>query len=97
MGLRQRLLEKGLTGFEIRVLEETCRIPRGRTRGYGEIAGRIGSPGAARAVGNALAKNPFPAEIPCHRVVAKKGIGSYSGKGGKRKKRELLKREGALV
>ncbi|MCX6777587.1 MAG: MGMT family protein [Candidatus Micrarchaeota archaeon] len=97
MGMRERLRSKGLSDFDIRVLEETGRIARGRTRTYGEIAKRIGSHGAARAVGNALAKNPFPEKIPCHRVVAKNGIGGYSGKGGIKKKRELLAKEGALV
>lgn len=55
--------------FTRKVLEETRRIPKGKVATYGRIAERIGSPGAARAVGNALAYNPLPLIVPCHRVV----------------------------
>ena len=52
-------------------------IPRGKTMTYGEVAARAGKPGAARAVGRAMATNPFAILVPCHRVVAKKGLGGY--------------------
>ncbi|MFA6036155.1 MAG: MGMT family protein [Candidatus Micrarchaeia archaeon] len=88
---------KGLTDFERAVLRETAKIPKGKTRTYAEIARAIGMPNAARAVGNALAKNPLPVEIPCHRVVASSGLGGYSGKGGIAGKRRLLLAEGASL
>lgn len=65
--------------FGARVLAATDRIPFGGTLTYGEIAREAGSPGAARAVGNALAANPLPIVIPCHRVVAASGIGGFTG------------------
>lgn len=84
------------TAFERAVLEEVARIPRGEVRTYAEVARALGRPGAARAVGNALAKNPVPFLIPCHRVVRADGsIGHYSG-GGPAVKRRLLVAEGAL-
>ncbi|MCR4402609.1 MAG: methylated-DNA--[protein]-cysteine S-methyltransferase [Firmicutes bacterium] len=61
------------SGFVRRVLEETRRIPYGATASYGEVAAAIGRPRAARAVGRALALNPLPIVIPCHRVVGKNG------------------------
>jgi len=64
--------------FTQKVLIETRKIKYGETITYSELAEKIGSR-AARAVGNALGKNPIPIIIPCHRVVAKKGIGGYSG------------------
>ncbi len=88
------------TPFARRVLlGATCAIPFGKVRTYGEIARAVGSPAAARAVGGALASNPVPIVVPCHRVVAAGGLGGYSGgaKGaGLRWKRELLALEGAL-
>jgi methylated-DNA-[protein]-cysteine S-methyltransferase len=66
-----------LSPFEQKVLEETKKIKYGRTITYSQLAEKIGCRGA-RAVGNALGKNPIPIIIPCHRVVAKKGIGGYS-------------------
>jgi len=59
----------GMTPFHAKVLEETSMIPWGRTLSYGEIALRLGSRGLSRAVGSALAANPVPIVIPCHRVV----------------------------
>jgi len=88
---------EGLTDFERAVLRETAKIPKGKTRTYSEIAAAIGRPHAARAVGNALAKNPLPVEIPCHRVVAGTGIGGYSGRGGIAGKKKLLLAEGVRV
>lgn len=66
-----------LSPFEQKVLAETRNIKYGKTITYSELAEKIGSR-AVRAVGNALGKNPIPIIIPCHRVVAKKGIGGYS-------------------
>ncbi len=77
-----------LTAFEQAVLTETRKIPYGTTITYSELADRIGNSGGARAVGQALSKNPYPIVIPCHRVVARLGIGGYSG-GVKLKKRLL--------
>lgn len=86
------------------VLTEVQRIPLGRTAGYGEIARRIGRPGAARAVGGAVGRNPITLLIPCHRVIAGDGtLGGYGGDGwGGREerlaiKRSLLLREGVTV
>ncbi|HXF35773.1 MAG TPA: methylated-DNA--[protein]-cysteine S-methyltransferase [Actinomycetota bacterium] len=82
-------------GFQRRVLERTARIPYGRVRTYGELAAAIGSPGAARAVGNALGANPVPIVVPCHRVVRAGGeVGGYGG--GPERKEWLLRLEGAL-
>lgn len=70
-------------------------IPVGKTRTYGEIARIIGHPGASRAVGSALARNPFAPAVPCHRVIRKDGkLGGYSGPGGLKRKCDLLRREG---
>lgn len=66
-----------LSFFEQKVLTQARKIKYGKTITYSELAEKIGS-GAFRAVGNALSKNPIPVIIPCHRVVAKKGIGGYS-------------------
>ena len=66
-----------LSPFEQKVLGETKKIKYGRTITYSELAEKIGCRGP-RAVGNALGKNPIPIIIPCHRVVAKKGVGGYS-------------------
>lgn len=84
----------GVPEFQRAVLEAVASIPPGQTLTYGQIARKIGKPKAARAVGAALAKNPFPLVIPCHRVVAADGIGGYSG--GSDLKRRLLDLEGDL-
>ena len=81
----------GLTDFEREVLCETRKIHYGSIVTYSELAARIGKPNAARAVGNALKKNPLPIVIPCHRVVSKGGIGGYAF--GVEAKRCLLKLE----
>ncbi|MDI3539349.1 MAG: methylated-DNA-[protein]-cysteine S-methyltransferase [Methanolobus sp.] len=69
----------GLTEFQQEVLTEVRKIPYGQTVTYAELACRIGKVGAARAVGSALAKNPYPIIIPCHRVVSASGIGGFCG------------------
>lgn len=74
---------------------ECSKIPPGKTKTYSEIARAVGSPRAARAVGRALAANPFAPAIPCHRVIRADGkTGGYSARGGMRKKIALLKKEG---
>lgn len=84
------------TPFQRRVWEELRTIPRGSTVTYGELASRIGRPGAARAVGAAVARNPVSIVVPCHRVVG--GDGSLTGyAGGVERKRAILEIEGALV
>jgi methylated-DNA-[protein]-cysteine S-methyltransferase len=85
-----------LPEFERRVLDETRAIPSGETRTYGEIARRIGAPGAARAVGRALGRNPVPIIIPCHRILAAAGkSGGFSAPGGASTKLRLLQLERA--
>lgn len=85
----------GLTPFSRAVLDATAQVPFGQTRTYGEIAAQIGSPGASRAVGNALNKNPIPLIVPCHRILPTgKGIGKYAG--GVEAKERLLSLEGSL-
>ena len=78
------------TPFTRRVYEVVRRIPRGKTRTYGDVAEAAGKPGAARAVGNVMSQNPVCLFIPCHRVVASTGIGGWGGNGGIRQKRFLL-------
>lgn len=86
----------GLPEFDRCVLEATRRIPRGTTRTYGEIAAEVGDPGAARAVGQALGRNPFPVIVPCHRVLAAAGRpGGFSAHGGVATKLRILAIEGA--
>jgi methylated-DNA-[protein]-cysteine S-methyltransferase len=73
-------------------------VPFGRTTTYGELAEQAGHPGAARAVGVAMARNPWPIVVPCHRVLAKHGmLGGFSAPGGVLTKRRLLELEGAKV
>jgi methylated-DNA-[protein]-cysteine S-methyltransferase len=85
------------TDFESRVYEAVAKIPRGRVSTYGAIASEIVS-GSARAVGQALRKNPFAPEVPCHRVVRSDGsLGGFFGKSSAdalAKKRQLLESEG---
>ncbi|MCB4756676.1 MAG: MGMT family protein [Elusimicrobia bacterium] len=86
------------TSFQLKVWRACLDIPKGQVRSYGWIAKRIGHPGAARAVGSALAKNPFAPRVPCHRVIRKNGqLGRYSGPGGIKTKRHLLIMEGVRL
>jgi len=81
-------------GFKEKVIKIVKKIPRGKVLTYKEVAEKAGKPRAWRAVGNILAKNKNPT-IPCHRVIRSDGeIGGYNK--GRRKKRELLKKEGYL-
>jgi methylated-DNA-[protein]-cysteine S-methyltransferase len=84
------------TDFEDHVYSAARRIPRGEVRTYGEIAQEIGDPGAARAVGAALGRNPVPIIIPCHRVLGSAGkSGGFSAPGGTDTKFRMLEIEGA--
>ena len=81
------------TEFEEKVYRSVKRIPKGEVRSYGWVARQIGIPGAGRAVGNALNKNPYAPEVPCHRVIRSDGtLGGFAS--GLKKKRELLLSEG---
>jgi methylated-DNA-[protein]-cysteine S-methyltransferase len=85
----------GLPAFHRRVYEVARAIPRGRTLTYGEVARQMGEPRAARAVGQALGRNPFPVVVPCHRVVAAGGrLGGFSAHGGTSTKERMLAIEG---
>jgi methylated-DNA-[protein]-cysteine S-methyltransferase len=82
--------------FDRRVYEVARTIPPGATLSYGEIAARLGEPREARAVGQALGRNPFPIIVPCHRVLAAGGkLGGFSARGGTATKLRLLSLEGA--
>ncbi len=80
------------TDFQKRIYAVVRSIPRGETMTYGQVAELAGSPGAARAVGRAMAANPFAILIPCHRVLAKDGPGGYAY--GRDVKERLLRLEG---
>ena len=83
------------TKFQLKVWAYLSKIPRGRVKTYSQVAKAIGKPLAVRAVANAIGKNPYPPKIPCHRVIRSDGsLGGYSGKGGVKTKRILLKKEG---
>jgi methylated-DNA-[protein]-cysteine S-methyltransferase len=85
----------GGTAFQRAVWRAMLEIPRGETRSYGWLAERIGRPGAARAVGQAVGANPLPLLVPCHRVIASDGgLGGFGG--GLAMKEALLRHEGAL-
>ncbi len=87
---------EGLTPFEQKVLFLLRQIPRGEVRPYFWLAREAGNPRAVRAVGTALARNPVPFLLPCHRVVpASGGVGNYAF--GSPMKRALLEREGVPV
>lgn len=82
--------------FNRRVYAVVRDIPAGRTLTYGEVAARLGEPGAAQAVGRALGDNPIPVIVPCHRVLAANGrLHGFSAPGGVETKRRLLEIEGA--
>jgi methylated-DNA-[protein]-cysteine S-methyltransferase len=82
--------------FQKRVLRAEHEIPRGRVSTYQRIAKRLGNAKAARAVGTALARNPFPIIVPCHRAIRSDGsLGGFQG--GLEMKKALLKREGIFL
>ena len=83
------------TKFQLKVWAYLRKIPRGSIKTYSQVAKAIGKPFATRAVANAIGKNPYAPKIPCHRVIRSDGsLGGYSGKGGIKTKRFLLKKEG---
>ena len=102
-----------VTPFQKKVYEVTLKIPKGEVRTYGWVARAVGQPKAARAVGQALKRNQWAPQIPCHRVVASArgslttnrswrvvidgSLCGYSASGGLAAKRKLLQREGVLV
>ena len=85
-----------IAGFNRQVLRELASaVPYGSVVGYGDLAGRVGQPGAAQAVGVAMGSNPLPLVVPCHRVIESDGgIGGFGG--GLETKRKLLALEGVL-
>ena len=86
------------TVFQLRVWAYLRKIPRGSIKTYSQVAKGIGKPLAVRAVANAIGKNPYATKIPCHRVIRSDGsLGGYSGKGGVKTKRFLLKKEGVRL
>ncbi len=86
----------GQTSFQRKVYEVVANIPTGQAKSYAEVAKAAGSPGAARAVGNAMARNPIPLVVPCHRVLAAGGaLGGFTG--GLDMKEALLEAEGQAV
>lgn len=96
---RTQVIEKmkRYTPFQQAVWRACMRIPAGQTRSYKWIAEQIGKPGAVRAVGSALGKNPFAPAVPCHRVIKSDGgLGGFSAAGGLKAKLALLKKEKAL-
>ena len=88
----------GLSGFSQRILTVCRNVKYGKTISYAQLAKKAGQPKAVRAVGAALAGNPLPLIIPCHRVIYSDGsIGGFSAAGGKRMKEKLLRHEAKLA
>ena len=86
------------TKFQKKVWNYLKTIRKGTVKTYKQVAIAINRPKSARAVANAVGKNPFAPKIPCHRVIRSDGsLGGYSGKGGVKTKKLLLKREGAIL
>ncbi len=86
------------TKFQIKIWKYLKTIKKGQTKTYLEVAKAINRPKAVRAVANAIGKNPHAPKIPCHRVIRSDGtLGGYSGSGGIKTKKKLLKSEGILV
>lgn len=84
------------TIFQKAVWEATRRVPKGKVTTYAAIAKLIGRPRAVRAVGNALNKNPYAPQVPCHRVVKSDGgLGGFAG--GVKNKKQILEKEGVKI
>jgi methylated-DNA-[protein]-cysteine S-methyltransferase len=93
-----RLEDSDFSEFRRRVTEACRRIPYGATVTYGELAARVGAPGAARAVGNVMRTNRWPLVVPCHRVIASSGkLGGYSAPSGLTMKQRLLQLEASSL
>lgn len=87
-----------ITPLTAKIYRAAQAVPAGRTATYGELASRVGSPRAARAVGRAMATNPWPVIVPCHRVVAAGGgSGGFSAYGGLVTKEKILRLEGGTL
>lgn len=84
----------GVPDFHREVYAALRRVPAGRTVTYGALAHSLGKPGAARAIGQAMGKNPIPVIVPCHRVLAANATGGFSAPGGVTTKAKLLAAEG---
>ena len=84
----------GVPDFHREVYAALRRVPAGRTVTYGALAHSLGKPGAARAIGQAMGKNPIPVIVPCHRVLAANAPGGFSAPGGVTTKAKLLAAEG---
>ena len=85
------------TKFQLKVWNYLKKIPKGQIRTYSEVAKAINRPKAVRAVANAIGKNQNAPKIPCHRVIRSDGkLGGYSGPGGIKTKKKLLKSEGII-
>lgn len=90
--------ESIITPFHESVYRALRRVPRGTTVTYGDLAKQVGEPGAARAIGVAMGRNPWPVIVPCHRVLAAGGkLGGFSAPGGTRTKERLLALEGIVI
>ena len=82
------------TSLQVKVWNYLIKIPQGQTRTYKQVAISIKKENAVRAVANAIGKNQYPIRIPCHRVIRSDGsLGGYSGPGGIKMKKRLLKKE----
>jgi O-6-methylguanine DNA methyltransferase len=86
------------TKFQVKVCKYIMKIPLGSVKTYYQVAKGIGKPLAVRAGASAIGKNPYSPQIPCHRVIRSDGsIGGYSGKGGIKTKKFVLKKEGITL
>ena len=86
------------TKFQLKVWAYLRKIPIGSVKTYSQVAKAIRKPLAVRAVANAIGKNPYAPRIPCHRVIRSDGsLGGYSGRGGIKTKKLLLKKEGITL
>lgn len=93
-----RLDESIVTAFNAAIFRALRAVPRGATVTYGDLAKAVGQPGAARAVGMAMSRNPWPVIVPCHRVLASgRKMGGFSAPGGTATKEKLLQLEGVVV
>ena len=93
--MKKKKIDLKGSSFQLKVWGYLRKIPRGSVRTYSQVAKSIGKPLAVRAVANAIGKNPYAPRIPCHRVIRSNGsLGGYSGKGGVKTKKLLLKKEG---
>jgi methylated-DNA-[protein]-cysteine S-methyltransferase len=93
-----RLDESIVTAFNATIYRALRAVPRGETVAYGDLAKQVGSAGAARAVGMAMGRNPWPIIVPCHRVLASgRKMGGFSAPGGTATKERLLALEGVTL